>query len=110
MIHFAIIALLQAQQPPPPRRGVPDPGVVATGQRLSPASVQSSFDGRVAGVRFGSSTDELWVAVPGATYRLGWRGNRAISRVRVDGTPGVYGVAVDPISHRVIVSSVGRLP
>ncbi|MEO8337605.1 MAG: hypothetical protein ABI664_21695 [bacterium] len=109
MINLVFAVLLQAQQPAP-HRNVPDPGVIATGQRVSPAGVQSSFDGRVFGVRFGKSSDEVWVAAPNVTYRLDWRGNRAIARAKVIGTPGVYGIGIDPVTKRALVSSVGRIP
>ncbi len=108
VIHLAFAALIQAQQQPP-RREVNDPGVVATGQRVTPAGVQSVFTGRVAGVRFGRSSDEVWVATPGSTYRMNWRANGVTARVRLDGTPGVHGIALDPASRRIFVSSVGRL-
>ena len=111
MIHLALFALIQAQAAPrPPLRDGRDPGVVATGQRISPAGVQSAFTGRVAGVRFGRNASEIWVATPGTTYRLDWRANRALARMRVEGTPGVHGVTIDPVTHRALVSSVGRLP
>ena len=111
MLHLAIAALLQAQtvRQPAPHRDVPDPGVIATGQRTSPAGVQSVFDGRVYGVRFGRSSNEVWVAAPNATYRLDWRANRAVARAQIAGAPGVFAVTIDPLTHRVFVSSVGRL-
>jgi hypothetical protein len=111
VLHLAFAALLQAQsvQQPAPHRNVRDPGIIATGQRTSPAGVQSVFDGRVYGVRFGRSSDEVWVAAPNTTYRLDWRANKAVARARVAGTPGVYAVAIDPVTHRAFVSSVGRL-
>ena len=113
MIHLALFALLQAQatQPTPrvPQRGVTDPGVIATGQRISPAGVQSVFTGKVAGVRFGRTSEEIWVAAPNFTYRLNWSANATTARVRVDGTPGVHGIAIDPVTHRALVSSVGRI-
>ena len=46
-----------------PKREIRDPGVIATDQRVTPAGVQSVFDWRVTGVRFGTSSD-VWVAVP----------------------------------------------
>jgi YVTN family beta-propeller protein len=123
MIHVAFFLLLQTQSTaaaqaarvskatvPMVQRNVADPGVIATGQRVSPAGVQSVFDGRVAGVRFGTTSDELWVAAPGTTFRLDWRANRVIARGPTDGRPGVYGVAIDPVTHRAFVSSVGRIP
>jgi YVTN family beta-propeller protein len=101
-------AVAHAQQPV--RRSVPDPGVIATGQRVNPAGVQSVFDGKVAGVRFGKTSDELWVAVPGNVYRIDWRASAVRARARVDGRPGVHSLAIDPISNRVFASSVGRMP
>ncbi|MFI5246543.1 MAG: hypothetical protein ACHQQR_15020, partial [Gemmatimonadales bacterium] len=110
ILHIAF--LLQSVQQPPQRpvRDVPDPGVIATDQRVTPAGLQSVFPGRVGGVKFGKATGELWVAVPGAAYRLAWRDNRVISSARFDGRPGVYGVAVDPVTGRALISTVGRLP
>ncbi len=108
-MHFAFIALLQTQAAlPTPRRDIPDPGVIATGQRVSPAGVQSVFEGRVAGVRFGRTADEVWVAAPGTTFRLDWRANRVLARATTDGRPGVFGLSIDPVTHRAFVSSVGR--
>jgi YVTN family beta-propeller protein len=108
-MHFAFIVLLQTQVAlPTPRRDVPDPGVIATGQRVSPAGVQSVFEGRVAGVRFGRTADEIWVAAPGTTFRLDWRANRVIARATTDGRPGVFGLSIDPVTHHAMVSTVGR--
>jgi DNA-binding beta-propeller fold protein YncE len=99
-----------AQQPPSPRRQVPDPGVVANAQQVTPAGVQSVFDGRVTGVRFGKSNDELWVAVPGSAWHLAWRDNRVLARGAIDGRAGVQAIAIDRATGRAIVSSIGRLP
>ena len=105
---LAISVAVEAQQPV--RRAVTDPGVIATGQRVNPAGVQSVFDGKVAGVRFGKTSDELWVAVPGNVYRVDWRASTVRARARVDGRPGVYALGIDPRTSRVFASSVGRLP
>ena len=93
-----------------PRRDVDDPGVVATGQRVTPAGLQSVFEGRVGGVRFGLASGDLWVAVPGGIYRMDWQGNRVLAHAPFNGRPGVQGVVVDRAGGRVLVSSVGRLP
>ena len=110
----ALLLALQAgaQQPRPraPQRPLADPGVIAVEQRVTPAGVQSVFDGKVGGVRFGKNPGELWVVVPGAAYRLAWRDNRAITSSAYDGRAGVHGVAIDPVTGRAIVSSVGKLP
>ena len=54
-----VLALVLQQPPQPPRRDVPDPGVIATEQRVTPAGVQSVFSGRVTGVRFGAAPGAL---------------------------------------------------
>jgi YVTN family beta-propeller protein len=114
MIAVAVPAAFAiAQRPtqqPTPKRDVRDPGVVATGQRVTPAGVQSVFDGRVGGVRFGQTSDEIWVAVPGSVYRLDWRANSVRAHARLDGRTGIYSLAVDPTTHRVLATSVGRVP
>src|SRR3954468_13126227 len=108
---FVIALALQTQASlPTPRRVIDDPGVVATGQRVTPAGLQSVFEGRVGGVRFGRSSDELWVASPGGATLLDWRANRVIARAPMDGHPGVFAVTTDRSNDRVYVSSVGRLP
>src|SRR5215216_1453572 len=111
---ISLVLLLQAgtvrPAPPSPQRPLPDPGVIATEQRVTPAGVQSVFHGKVGGVRFGRAPGELWVAVPGAAYRLAWRDNRVVASAGFDGRAGVHGVAIDPVTGRAIVSSVGRLP
>jgi YVTN family beta-propeller protein len=104
------VLLIQVATQPAPRREVDDPGVIATGQRVTPAGLQSVFEGRVCGVRFGSTPGELWVAVPGKAYRLAWRDNRVIASHSFDGRPGVQGVVIDPIARRALISAVGRLP
>ncbi|MGE5732530.1 MAG: alkaline phosphatase family protein, partial [Gemmatimonas sp.] len=108
-VGIAITATLAQSQQTYPKRDVPDPGVIATGQRVTPAGVQSVFEGKVGGVRFGMTSDEIWTAVPGYVYRLDWRANKVRARAGVDGRPGVYALAVDPTTHRVLASSVGRV-
>ena len=111
---ISLVLLLQAgtvrPAPPSPQRPLPDPGVIATEQRVTPAGVQSVFRGKVGGVRFARIPGEIWVAAPGAAYRLSWRDNRVVASSAFDGRAGVHGVAIDPVTGRAIVSSVGRLP
>ena len=105
-------AVTQQPTPPAPRRDIADPGVIATDQRVTPAGLQSVFTGRVTGVRFGARPGEIWVTVPGALYRLGWRDNAVLGSTAFDGHSGVQGIAIDPVSTagRVFLSAVGKLP
>ena len=108
----AIIALLQAAAPPvqQPQRIVNDPGVFAVGQRVTPAGVQSVFNGRVAGVRFGTDANDVWAVVPNGAFRLAWRDNRVVTHASFSGRPGVHGITIDPVTRRATVSSVSKLP
>ena len=106
----SLLLLLQATPPPPPqpRRTVPDSGVIATAAQVTPAGVQSVFAARVTGVRFGAAPGEIWVAVNGAAYRLGWRDNVMLASAAFQGRAGVHGVAIDPVNGRAFVSTVGK--
>jgi hypothetical protein len=98
------------QTPAEPRREIPDPGVIATEQRVTPAGVQSVFTDRVFGVRFGAKPGEIWVTVHGAAYRLAWQDNVVRASAAFDGRSGVQGVAIDPVNGRALYGTVGRLP
>ncbi len=111
LISLVLALQVRAAAPLPlPQRTVTDPGVIATDQRVTPAGVQSVFKGRVYGVRFGTTSSELWVAASGGAYRLNWNANRVIAHGAYDGRGGVQGVAFDASTNRAYVTSIGRLP
>jgi YVTN family beta-propeller protein len=103
------LLLIQTAAQPAPRRNIDDPGVITTGQRVTPAGVQSVFDGRVGGVRFGSRPGEIWVAAAGRAYRLAWRDNRVTASDAFDGRLGIQSVVIDPVARRALITAVGRL-
>jgi YVTN family beta-propeller protein len=78
-----------------PVRNVTDPGVIVTRQAITPAGVQSVFDGRVYGVAFGPKGDEVWVLEAKRLVGLNWRENRVTSTIRLGAKPGLQGIAVD---------------
>ncbi len=101
------VALL-SQAPPAPARGVTDPGIITTRQGLTPAGVQSIFDGRVFGVTFGATDDELWVLTRtnrGAAdlFRMDWIQNRVRERWALAGAPALQGLAFDAASRTPLV-------
>src|SRR5438046_10458273 len=109
-LSFIVLLQVPAQpQPLAPRREITDPGTIATNQRVTPAGVQSVFTDRVFGVRFGRP-GEVWVSIHGAAYRLGWRDNAVLGSTAFDGRAGVQGIAIDPVTGRTLVTSVGLLP
>src|SRR5213594_2153023 len=110
ILSFIVLLQVPAQpQPLAPRREITDPGTIATNQRVTPAGVQSVFTDRVFGVRFGRP-GEVWVSIHGAAYHLGWRDNAVVGSAAFDGRAGVQGIAIDPVTRRALVSSVGLLP
>ncbi len=109
-LTFVILLQTPPNSPPQPRREIPDPGIIATTQRVAPAGVQSVFTDRVFGVRFGTRPEEVWVSIHGAAYHLSWRDNAVLSSAAFDGRAGVQGIVIDPVTRRALITSVGRLP
>jgi YVTN family beta-propeller protein len=106
------LPVLQGQTVQQPLRAVTDPGVITTRQAITPAGMQSVFDGRVFGVTFGRNADQLWV-LTGRTkagkpqlYRLDWRDNAVKVREQFDGAPALQGIARHPESDTPIVAVV----
>jgi YVTN family beta-propeller protein len=80
---------------PKPVRNVTDPGVVVTRQNTTPAGAQSVFDGRVYGVAFGVTSDEVWALNAKHLVGLNWRENRVFASIPLDAKPGLQAIAVD---------------
>src|SRR5262245_25665535 len=96
------------------QRTVADPGVVTTRQAITPAGVQTVFDGKVYGVTFGATADELWVLVATrsgpAIYQLDWRENRTAARWPLQGTAALQGLAFDPERQSPLVGIARPAP
>jgi len=102
-------AALLAQSITAPARGVSDPGVITTRQTITPAGVQTVFDGRVYGLTFGATGDELWVLAGQrgggpSVYQLDWRENRVKHRWQLQGTAALQGLALDPATKTPLVA------
>lgn len=114
-IVFSVSAVAQTGEPP--LRDVTDPGVVTTRQAVTPAGVQSVFDGRVYGVSFGEA-GQIWALVRrrlpdgehAELYQMDWLDNRVISRVGMPGNPGLRSVIFDATNGRAIAGAVGARP
>jgi len=99
-----LTAALAAAGEPVPVRNVTDPGVVVTRQATTPAGVQSVLEGRVYGVVFGATAEEIWALGAKHLVGLNWRQNRVVASVPLTGKPGLQGVAWDG-AGRVLVAS-----
>src|SRR5262245_47713105 len=95
---FAARAKKEAKAAPEPAkefvpvRNVTDPGVVVTRQGITPAGVQSVFDGRVYGVSFGPKGDEVWVLDAKRLVGLNWLENRVTATITLGAKPGLQGI------------------
>jgi YVTN family beta-propeller protein len=97
---FSAVAL--SQWPDAPVRAVTDPGVVTTRQALSPAGVQAVVRGRVYGVAFGESSDEILLSTDRAYYRFNWKSNTILTRHDWDGIEGMQSLSYDPAGHQAL--------
>ena len=125
-----IAASCLAQDKSAPVRNVTDPGVVVTRQSITPAGMQSIFDGRVHGVAFGATSAEVWALSETRIVALDWRANRVVTslpigtkgapaaRVRSDdpevnasvaftGKPGIQSLAVDDAGRPFLTAAGG---
>ena len=101
---------LAAQTAEKPVRAVTDPGVITTRQSITPAGVQSVFQGRTYGVSFGTSPAEIWVLNVTRVFKLDWRANRVLERIPLGGSPGLEGIQYDTVAGRVLVAAAARGP
>ena len=88
-----------------PARAVDKPGVVTTGQSITPAGEQSVFSGRVHAAMFGSRDNVIYVALSsGLIYKLDWRRNKVLEIIHGGRNPGMQGMALDPASGEPLMT------
>lgn len=104
LLFVLFSVLTQAQIPDVPVRSVPDPGVITTGQTITPAGVPAIVKGKVYGVSFGKSSDELFVLSEGALYQLNWRQNQLSSLYKYKGRPGLQSLQYDADSGMALTA------
>ena len=93
------------QEPHWPVREVTKPGVVTTGQSITPAGAQSVFSGRVHAAMFGGDDNVIYVALDsGEVYKLDWRANKVLEVIHGGRNPGLQGMALDPASGEPLMS------
>ena len=100
-----------AQTREEPVRSVTDPGVITTRQTITPAGVQTVFDGRVYGVAFGASAAKVLVLngrgrnSQTQVFQLDWAANKILRRAGFRENPGLQGVVFDSLKGRALVSA-----
>ena len=94
------------QTPHWPVRAVDKPGVVTTGQSITPAGAQSVFSGRIYAVAFGPGDETIYVALnSGAVYKLNWQANKVLEIVQGGRRPGMQGLVLDPVTGKPLLSA-----
>jgi DNA-binding beta-propeller fold protein YncE len=86
------------------QRTVSDPGVITTRQAITPAGLQSVFDGRVYGVAFGKTSSEVWVLHRGEISLVDWRANKTLAHITFEGSAGLGGIRYDASTDRAMVN------
>jgi YVTN family beta-propeller protein len=87
-------------------RAVTDPGIVTTGQAITPAGVPTIFDGRVYGVTFGENASAIWVASATKLFKLDWQQNRTLETIGLNGLPGLQGIQFDAAAGTPLLSGL----
>ncbi|HET7214685.1 MAG TPA: bifunctional YncE family protein/alkaline phosphatase family protein [Terriglobia bacterium] len=88
-----------------PARAVAKPGVVTTGQSITPAGAQSIFSGRVHAAMFGGSDNVIYAALAsGLVYKLDWRRNKVLRVIHGGRNPGLQGMALDPTGDEPLMT------
>jgi DNA-binding beta-propeller fold protein YncE len=111
LLAFAFALPVLAQSPDKPLRSVTDPGVVTTRQNITPAGVQTIFDGRVYGLAFGASANEIYALTARGRVnqtnfiKLDWKANSVLQRITLKENPGLQGVMFDAVGKQVLVSA-----
>ncbi len=94
------------QQPRWPVRMVVRPGVITTGQEITPAGAQSIFSGRVHAVAFGPKDRLIYVALSsGDIYKLDWKANKVLGIIHGGRNPGMQGMVLDPATGKPLLSA-----
>src|SRR5262245_14598061 len=105
---FPVLSFSQTDDKPV--RAVTDPGVVTTRQAITPAGVQTIFDGRVYGVAFGASSNEIWAltargrSASTQVFKLDWANNKILSRLPIAENPGLQGIVFDHAAKQPLIS------
>jgi YVTN family beta-propeller protein len=86
------------------QRTVSDPGVITTRQAITPAGLQSVFNGRVYGVAFGKTPSELWVLHAGEVSLVDWKANKSLAHIPFEGAAGLGGILYDSSADRALMN------
>jgi YVTN family beta-propeller protein len=91
-------------------RSVTDPGLIPSGQSITPAGIQAIFESRIHGVAFGATCAEVYALAAArrgmVIFKMDWRSNQVLEQVRSRGTPGKQGIAFDSITGAPVVSAI----
>jgi hypothetical protein len=70
--------------------------------------LQSVFDGRVYGLAFGKTHDEVWVLHAHEISLVDWNANKSLAHVAFEGAAGLGGIRYDASSDRALVTIANK--
>jgi hypothetical protein len=97
-----------AEKHPDAVKAFSDPGVITTRQQITPAGVESAFEGPVYGAVFDHDSSLVWVLTSNELLARDWRLNRVVHRVEIHGDPGLPGLRYDEQRRRVLYTSATK--
>jgi YVTN family beta-propeller protein len=103
-------AVLCQQPNPGPVKAFPDPGVISTRQQITPAGIESVFEGAVYGAIFDRDPSLIWVLNSNQLIEVNWRSNRVVQRIAVNGNPGLQGLRYDSERQQVLYTEATQSP
>jgi YVTN family beta-propeller protein len=104
MLKFILFTTVLCAQ----ERVIKDPGVITTRQAITPAGLQSVFNGRVYGVAFGKTSSEVWVLHAREVTLVDWRANKALAHIAFEGAAGLGGIRYDASADRALVTIANK--
>jgi hypothetical protein len=94
----------------PPANSVVDRGVIPSRQQITPAGLQSIFEGRVYGVSFGADGNSIYAAVLGQkgslVYQIDLKSNHMMTALTTEASVGMQGLTYDSTGQTPILSGL----
>ena len=100
---------VSASDPPSgPMRSFAEAGVITTRQQITPAGLQSAFQGAVYASVFDRDPALVWVLTANQLVELNWRSNHVVRQIVLHGDPGLRGLRYDREQGRVLYTAATK--
>lgn len=93
---------------PGPVKAYDHPGPITTLQQVTPAGIQTYFDGDVYGTCFDRENSAIWVLTSKEVVEFNWRTNSVLERIAVKGVPGLQGIKCAATPNQVLYTEATK--